>query len=147
MSEVELSGKELEKLRIKIIDAMYNMDYENSQDTPKGVAKQKEIIEKINEHPEVLRVQTKRWGHRTIGISAVWFGSFYVAMRALEDAEACELQDDDGDDVYQYIKNNNSFRERMVNSQEYKDLVARLESEVAEFDEYEDMSEYDSIME
>ncbi len=146
-AEKKLSQEELEKLYKEImeeIDYIWRCYFQNDQN---GIARQKEIVRKIDEHPEVLRVKKSNWSYRTIGIQAVGYGLFYVTMRALQDDEACMLRDWYNDNTYDTIKKHTGFREWVVNSQEYKDLVARLESEVATFDEYDDMSEYDSIME
>ncbi len=153
-----LSKKELEILYNKIIYQMCNI--EKIQDTPKGIAMQKEIIRKIDEHPEVLRVQTGDLRYKTIGIYAAINEFFYITMRALQDTEACELRaGPKKQNIYELIKRNKKFQERIVNSWQYARLVKRLEARLAGEeephyndddlfdDEYEDMDQYDSIME
>ncbi len=157
-TEKKLSQEELIKLYEEILDEISNIAVTEMQNTPEGVARQKEIIEKINEHPEVLRVHTRDWSYVTIGIDAVMHQLFYVTMRALEDVEACVLKSTSGRSTYDHIKSNDNFRNRIVNSWQYKRLIERLEARLAGeeeseyddddlFDEDENIDKYDSIME
>lgn len=141
-----MSREELEELYNEILTEMRDLWVRKNQDTPEGVAKQKEIIRKINEHPEVLRIHSQKMFDDTIGTRAASYWLFYVTIRALEDNKAHEFRDKWGNNIFDLIKIFDTFRAQIINSQEYKDLVARLKSQVAEFDD-EDMAEYDSIME
>ncbi len=153
-----MTQEKLEKLYDEILEDMWIIYNAHSQNTPDGIARQKAIIKKINKHPEVLRVQTNKWGNDTIGIYAVNRKLFYVTMRVLQDGEACLLKDMLEKNVYDYIKTSEDFRDRIVNSWQYKRLVKRLEARLAGkeepeyddddlFDEDENADEYDSIME
>ncbi len=153
-----MDEKKLKKLYSQIMDDMANIKNNSMQDTPEGMARQKAIIEKIDEHPEVLRVQTKRWSHYTIGMAAACYNLFYVTMRALEDWEACMLMSSGDRTTYDYIKLHWDFRERIANSWQYKRLIAKQEEALTSgeepqyddddlFDKDENADEYDSIME
>lgn len=125
-----MNTEELEKLYDKIMNLIHS--YNPYADTLGAKAKQKAIIKKIDEHPEVLRVQTKKWGYRTIGIQAVMDKLFYVTMRALQDAEACALRNKWGNDIFDNIKLSDDFYENIVNSPEYQDLEAMQNTQVTE---------------
>ncbi len=160
-----LRKKELMKLYNDIINEMKDIFDNDLADTSEGVARQRAIIGKIDAHPEVLRVQTEDWAYYTIGICAALDRLFYVTMRALEDVEACMLKDDSNENIYGAIKCEEKLQKRIVNSWQYKRLIAKQEESLISgeepqyddddlfgedecFDDKdEDMSEYDSIME
>lgn len=152
--EKKLSAEELEELYEEIMNEMNDIRNANAQDTPEGVARQKAIIGKIDAHPEVLMKQTAHWNFRTIGIFAALWGLFYITIRALRETPTYDCEDEWEDTIYTIIKRNDQYRDRIVNSAEYKEIIARLENQVKECERTndsdsvdEDMSEYDSIME
>ncbi len=138
-----MNTEELEKLYDKIM-RLINC-YNPYADALGAKAKQRAIIKKIDECPEVLRVQSRDWGYRTIGIQAAKFKLLYVTMRALQDAEACALRNKWGDDIFDTIKLSDDFYENVVNSPEHKELIKNLENDLATAVVTGD--EYDSIME
>lgn len=146
----KLDKKELEELYEEIMTEMHDIVYKNSGMTDLS-ARREEIIRKIDAHPEVLRVQTNKWRNQTIGICAAYHEFFDIVMRTLRDIKASELRDDKGYDIYDEIKDSINLSGQIVNSDEYKELVKKLQDEldiaVVIDDEDEDMDQYDSIME
>lgn len=149
--EKELTREKSEKLYDKIMNEMQKFCWLGVRDTAEGIAKQKAIVKKINKHPEVLRVRMKEWYNKTIGIYAAENRVFHVTVRVLEDVNACMLKDDNNTNTYDTIKKDHDICTQVVNSREYRGLVGRLEKELnmdtTTNDEYEGMSEYDSIVE
>ncbi len=128
----------VEQLYIDIMDEMFDIYQNGIQDTPEGIARQKAIIQKIDECPSVLnrRQRTCETPHRsnntTIGIYAAECQLLHITLRALEDEKACAKKNLFGKDIFAKIKENDNFKEQVVNSDEYKDLVSRREETIAE---------------
>ncbi len=156
----KLNKKELRTLYSGIMDQMFYLRRHNMQDTKEGKTWQKQmIISIIDAYPELLHIQAKIKNNQTIGIRAACYELFYVTMRALEDAEACLLKDDDNNTIFDKLKGRDAFCERVINSQEYERLIEKLEARLAGKEEpkyddvygvvndrYDDLSEYDSII-
>lgn len=153
----KLSEVGLEILYDEIMAEIHDIWMYNKQ---KGLIRQKEIINKINAHPEILRMRTRDWGYRTIGMQTAMFNLFYVTMRALQDGEACVLKNERNKNIYDTIKIYTNFRDQIVNSWQYERLVTKKEESLTSrkepqyndddlFNEYEyaDMDQYDSIVE
>ncbi len=151
--EKKLSEEELEGLYEEIMTEMDDIRNKKIQDTPEGVARQKAIIGKIDAHPEVLMKQTAPWHFRTIGIFSVAYGLFDITIRALRETPKYDLTDEWDNTIYDEIRQHGAYRDRIVNSAEYQEIVDRLERQVAECertddsDNVDDMDQYDSIME
>lgn len=155
----KLNKKELIILYVDIMDQMYYLYRHNMKDTKEGKVWQKHIVSRINAYPEILHIQTKSKNNQTIGMRAVSFELFYVAMRALQDAKACLLKDANKSTIFDRLKGRDAFRNRVINSDEYERLVGRLEARLAgkeepkyEYehgvinDKYDDFTKYDSII-